>query len=600
MPTANLGRVGFVNKGVWADGLHKINDLVTFDTAKYACILQHTSTLGDIIPTNTTYWEKWTDYGIHSVTNIANTATSSADSQYINYFTGTNTGALSIKITGLVSATASDVDLGFMEITITQDDRDTLSATNPASYKIMIKGNMDTGVWYNTQAVMLGSSVTTPINVRFTRTATDAYIEIGEVSSTWYYPTVEIAHVSSYVLIGYTPVFLATIQASILGTTTDSIISVSKKIENTIQSAVASATTCTIGTFALGDTVHITGTTTITSLGVSTSGTTRRVIFNDALTLTHNATSLILPTSTNIITVIGDTAEFVCEDGSNGYWTCTKYQRKDGTALASSFTNTNGVRQTVQSSAVDTSGFANFISIGAGLSVNIAATATNIRILTSGENANNDRVGNIIVDTSISSLTSSSTLYFYADVSALGVVTLGFTTLAPIYQFGGTPSTTNGQFTFNVGEMKGYLGNGATAPQAWRVYIGEAVTGASTVTSVVTYALNGLYDSGYTATLPSTSTLISKNSNLGVKPDIYAYVMECTTADIGYSVGDTVCIWSGNATGSTNTPGVSANKNTVHLSNWALVQMINKTSPGNNTGPTAASWKYKFIAKRGW
>ncbi|HEY5630492.1 MAG TPA: hypothetical protein VIR31_00050, partial [Nitrososphaeraceae archaeon] len=333
MPTANLGRVGFVNKGVWADGLHKINDLVTFGTAKYACIIQHTSTLGDIIPTNTTYWEKWTDYGIHSVTNISNTVSSSADSQYVNYFSGTNTGVLSIKITGLVTATASTVDLGFMEITITQDDRDKTSATNPPSYKFMIKGNMDTGVWYNCQPVLLGTSATVPINVRFTRTASDAYIEIGETSSIWYYPTVEVAHVSSYIIAGYTPVFLATIQGSLLGTTSDFILSAipnSKKNENTLQSNVESASTCTIGTYLAGDTVHITGNTTINSFGVSTNGTIRNVVFDGVIILTHNNTSLILPTGVNITTAIGDTATFICENGASGYWRCISYQSKNG------------------------------------------------------------------------------------------------------------------------------------------------------------------------------------------------------------------------------------------------------------------------------
>lgn len=59
MPTLNLGRVGFVNKGAWADGVHKINDTVTYNNGTYACILAHTSTAGDIIPTNTTYWQEW-------------------------------------------------------------------------------------------------------------------------------------------------------------------------------------------------------------------------------------------------------------------------------------------------------------------------------------------------------------------------------------------------------------------------------------------------------------------------------------------------------------------------------------------------------------
>ena len=162
------------------------------------------------------------------ITDSSVAVQSSMDSKILGYFTGTNTGVLSVKITGLVTATASTVDLGFMEITITQDDRDHSSATNPSSYKFMIKGNMDTGVWYNTQAVLLGTNATTSINVRFTRTATDAYIEIGETTSTWYYATAEVYHVSSYILAGYAPSFVATIQASLLGTTaTDSTIAVS-------------------------------------------------------------------------------------------------------------------------------------------------------------------------------------------------------------------------------------------------------------------------------------------------------------------------------------------------------------------------------------
>lgn len=59
MPTLNLGRVGVVNKGAWADGLHKLNDVVTYLNGTYACILQHTSTAGDIVPTNATYWIEW-------------------------------------------------------------------------------------------------------------------------------------------------------------------------------------------------------------------------------------------------------------------------------------------------------------------------------------------------------------------------------------------------------------------------------------------------------------------------------------------------------------------------------------------------------------
>ncbi len=104
--------------------------------------------------------------------------------------------------------------------------------------------------------------------------------------------------------------------------------------ECTLATPIASANTTTIGTAASGDTVHITGLIDIYSFGISTTGTLRIVVFDGLLALVHNATSFILPTGANIITVAGDTAEFVCENGASGYWRCMRYQRKDGTALS--------------------------------------------------------------------------------------------------------------------------------------------------------------------------------------------------------------------------------------------------------------------------
>lgn len=98
-------------------------------------------------------------------------------------------------------------------------------------------------------------------------------------------------------------------------------------------SDIASATTTDIGA-ATGNFVDVTGTTTITGLGTVQAGTRRVVRFADALLLTHNATSLILPTGANITTAAGDTATFLSLGSGN--WVCTQYQRKDGTALASS------------------------------------------------------------------------------------------------------------------------------------------------------------------------------------------------------------------------------------------------------------------------
>ena len=72
---------------------------------------------------------------------------------------------------------------------------------------------------------------------------------------------------------------------------------------------IASATTTNIGA-ATGEFVDVTGTTTITGLGTIDAGIVRTVRFTGALTLTHNATSLILPNSSNITTFNGYIAVF--------------------------------------------------------------------------------------------------------------------------------------------------------------------------------------------------------------------------------------------------------------------------------------------------
>lgn len=96
---------------------------------------------------------------------------------------------------------------------------------------------------------------------------------------------------------------------------------------------IASATTTDLST-ATGNSVTITGTTTITGLGTVQAGTTIKATFSGILTLTHNATSLILPNaSTNITTAVGDTAIFVSLGSGN--WKCINYTRVDWTSLAS-------------------------------------------------------------------------------------------------------------------------------------------------------------------------------------------------------------------------------------------------------------------------
>lgn len=116
---------------------------------------------------------------------------------------------------------------------------------------------------------------------------------------------------------------------SITGTLSDQT-----DLNSAIQGAeitVASASTTDLGAVA-SNKVSITGTTTITSFGsTAAAGVERKGRFTGALTLTHNATSLILPGAQNIATSAGD--RFTAYSLGSGNWVVTHYTKADGTPL---------------------------------------------------------------------------------------------------------------------------------------------------------------------------------------------------------------------------------------------------------------------------
>lgn len=93
---------------------------------------------------------------------------------------------------------------------------------------------------------------------------------------------------------------------------------------------IARAATTSIGA-ATGNFVHLTGTTTITSFGTGTAGQIRYIRFAGAGTLTHNATSLILPGAANITTATNDSCIAISEGGSN--WRVVAYTKANGQAV---------------------------------------------------------------------------------------------------------------------------------------------------------------------------------------------------------------------------------------------------------------------------
>jgi hypothetical protein len=93
---------------------------------------------------------------------------------------------------------------------------------------------------------------------------------------------------------------------------------------------IASASTADLG--AIGGLMHdITGTTAITGFGTVAAGIWKIIKFEGALTLTHNATSLILPGGANITTADGDIAVMISEGSGN--WRCVSYFKASGLAV---------------------------------------------------------------------------------------------------------------------------------------------------------------------------------------------------------------------------------------------------------------------------
>jgi hypothetical protein len=102
---------------------------------------------------------------------------------------------------------------------------------------------------------------------------------------------------------------------------------------------VASAPTIDLGA-QNADSLRITGTTGITSLGTAQSGTRRRLRFAGVLTITHSA-ALLCPGAANIITATGDIADV--ESLGSGNWVVTNIARIN---IASNIFNATAIATT--------------------------------------------------------------------------------------------------------------------------------------------------------------------------------------------------------------------------------------------------------------
>lgn len=252
------------------------------------------------------------------------------------------------------------------------------------------------------------------------------------------------------------------------------------------------------------------------------------------------------------------------------------------------------VRQTVLSGPVDSNGYSAFGgSIGA---TTVTMSGTIVATAASGSGAAGDT--NVIgsgTNLSWTGLSTNGTMYLYVDVAA-GVLSPGATTLAPIYQSGGTPSNTNGQATFNIQQMMMFVGSGSAAPQTNRVFVGQVTVALGVVSVITWYALLGKFVSplfGY-----ATSTLYTQAHNIGIIPRMVRLCAVNITPELGYLAGDEDSYFV-NAQSGNHGLGTHARINTVLVQTGiGTFQVVDNTGSINNT--TAADWNLKLYIERGW
>jgi hypothetical protein len=256
--------------------------------------------------------------------------------------------------------------------------------------------------------------------------------------------------------------------------------------------------------------------------------------------------------------------------------------------------------QTIISGGTDASGYANFLSAGAGLTLNIAATTEPLRIAFAAgftQSGNLDFLGTVNADTTLA-LTDNATNYVYYDRAADGTLTKGLSTLQWEAGFAHPASPATDQHSYLRHKRKMYRWSGAAWEEKQRVFLGEAVAAAGAITSVKTYALCGEYRSQLYGL--AASTPYSVNHNLGVYPDYARVTLVNQIADQGYSPGDVV---HDNFTQHNSVSPLgyanSTNRSTVTTITSNSVAVIPKA--GGQPAPIAvASWKLQSIISRGW
>lgn len=255
-----------------------------------------------------------------------------------------------------------------------------------------------------------------------------------------------------------------------------------------------------------------------------------------------------------------------------------------------------GVRQTVQGGPIDGSGLPSFLPASSGTltltTQNITSGYPLVVSASSGFGAGCERTGSVTGNSLSWTLAANSGVnYLYIDVEADGTLTADKTTTAPVYSY----TATSGTNTFNITTMTMFT-SGST--RGWRVFVGEATAGASSISAAIAYAYNGVFSGYASAITPLVTTAMSVNHNLGITPKSFGFFTECITTDGSFSVGHVTqpIVWNGSFMLATPVAVTSKKCEARCASSWRVSDIVT----GVDSPLAAAKWKGWFECERGW
>lgn len=275
------------------------------------------------------------------------------------------------------------------------------------------------------------------------------------------------------------------------------------------------------------------------------------------------------------------------------------------------------VRQCVLSCSVASTGLPNYATGVGGTAISFQNCDTTPLVIAFAAGYDNsgavDYVETVSTNTSSvwTGLSTDGTYYLWVDRNTTtGAVTYGKTATLrrPSYVNGGSAATIDTQHTFLINSMTMWVGNGTTASQVQRVFLGEVEVAANVISSITLYMPRGQFVSGSDETLNSTAGTnqnFSQTHQLGLMPRRVVWVFVCQSADAGYAAGDEVETVNIITSSAYQVAQIGTAASTTALTircafnNYGAPYLMNNGSY-SIAAMNTSKWKLRAYAWRGW